>query len=106
MTSKDIIITKICTPMSKVTCLSLDTKIDNAAIYKILDLGFSRIPVVYSEEHPLIIGVLLVKSLLCAERNGQTIANLYKNGRLMLKAPIYVDTEVQLSKVAKAFEEG
>lgn len=60
----------------------------------------------YSEDHPLIIGILLVKSLLCVQRNGQTIASLYKNGKIALKAPLYVDTEVHLSKVAHAFEEG
>ena len=45
MTLNQVPLKEIYTPMSKVTILHLDTKIDAHTVKKILDLGFSRIPV-------------------------------------------------------------
>lgn len=46
------------------------------------DLGFSRIPVALSEENPIIIGILLVKSLISVELSEQTIAELYFSDKI------------------------
>lgn len=72
--SSQVPISEICTSIRKVEKFNLDTRIDNATIEQVLELGFSRIPVNYSKNHQIIIGILLVKSLLLVERNGKTIA--------------------------------
>lgn len=72
----------------------------------IFQLGFSRIPIAFSKEHPLIIGILLTKSLLLVERNGQTFHELLKQNKISIKAPIYIDSQAALSKVSHAFEAG
>ena len=46
------------------------------------NLGFSRVPVALSEENPIIIGILLVKSLIAVETKDLTIAELYFFGKI------------------------
>jgi CBS domain containing-hemolysin-like protein len=73
---------------------------------EIFELGFSRIPIAHSKEHTLIIGILLTKSLLLVERNGQTLLELLKQNKVSMKPPIYIDSQAALSKVSHAFEAG
>jgi CBS domain containing-hemolysin-like protein len=65
-----------------VTELYLDTKINSETIKKIEQIGFSRIPVAFSEENPVIVGILLVKSLIVIEHKGVTIGDLYRRAHL------------------------
>jgi len=46
------------------------------------NLGFSRIPVAISEENPIIVGILLVKSLIAVETKDLSIAELYFYGKI------------------------
>jgi CBS domain containing-hemolysin-like protein len=75
-------IQEILTPIYKVTELYLDTKINSETIKKIEQIGFSRIPVAFSEENPVIVGILLVKSLIVIEHKGVTIGDLYRRAHL------------------------
>jgi metal transporter CNNM len=85
-------IVEIVTPLNKVMRLFLDTKLTEETMVFIYELGFSRIPVALSKEHPLIIGILLTKSLLLVERNGDTLLELLKQNKISIKAPIYIDS--------------
>jgi CBS domain containing-hemolysin-like protein len=66
-------INEIYTPISKVKILTLDTKMNTKTIKKILELGFSRIPIAYSKKNKVIVGILLVKTLLAIKKDGSTI---------------------------------
>lgn len=70
ITSASVPIKDIMTPLNKVSRLYLDTVLTESTLRNIFELGFSRIPIAHSKEHPLIIGILLTKSLLLVERNG------------------------------------
>jgi CBS domain containing-hemolysin-like protein len=94
------------TPIYKVTSLYLDTKINAETIKKIEQIGFSRIPVAFSEEYPVIIGILLVKSLIVIEHKGVTIGDLYRRAHLQLKVPLFLSSDADLTKVGQAFQEG
>lgn len=67
-------ISEIYTPISKVKILTLDTKMNTKTIKKILELGFSRIPIAYSKKNQVIVAILLVKTLLAIKKDGQTIS--------------------------------
>ena len=70
------------------------------------DLGFSRIPVALSEENPLIVGILLVKSLISVESSEQTIAELFFRDKIQLKVPIFLAKDSKLPKVGRVFKQG
>lgn len=81
----------IYTPIAQVQRIYLDTKFNTETTQKIMETGFSRIPVAFSEEHPVIVGILLVKTCLAIEpSNDVTIAELYIKGDLSLKVPPYL----------------
>lgn len=63
-------ISEIYTPISKVKILTLDTKMNTKTIKKILELGFSRIPISYSKKNQVIVAILLVKTLLAIKKDG------------------------------------
>lgn len=58
-------ISALSTSIDKVQMFYLDTKLDYETIKAITSEGFSRIPIAFSQEHPVVIGILLVKTLLC-----------------------------------------
>ena len=99
----EVPIQEIFTPLSKVTKLYLDTNFNMETIKEILKLGFSSIPVAYSQKHPVIVGILLVKTLLAVEKNGETIAKLYNKRKIELKVPLFLTQDANLTKVAKNF---
>jgi CBS domain containing-hemolysin-like protein len=99
----EVPIQEIFTPISKVTKFYLDTNFNMETIKEILKLGFSRIPVAYSQKHPVIVGILLVKTLLAVEKNGETIAKLYNKRKIELKVPLFLTQDANLTKVAKNF---
>jgi CBS domain containing-hemolysin-like protein len=60
----EVMVWEILTPIQRVTKLYLGTVLDYKMLRLINDLGYSRIPVALSEENPIIISILLVKSLI------------------------------------------
>lgn len=106
MVSAETPVLKMMTPISKVELLFLDTQINVETIKLIVDLGFSRIPVAFSKEKPIIIGILLVKKLLCVTKDGETIKHKIQMNEIALVPPLYLTKEAPLLKVARAFEEG
>jgi CBS domain containing-hemolysin-like protein len=82
-------IKEIFTPISKVHQLYLDTKFNSETINLILSLGVSRVPIALSQNYPVIIGVLIVKTLLGVEPNEETIEHLFKNKVIKLQIPLY-----------------
>lgn len=84
----------------------LGSKFNQETVKKIVDAGFSRVPVAFSQEHPVVIGVLLVKTVLAQEYTESTIGDLYMKGKINLKVPSYFTQEANLSKVSKEFNEG
>lgn len=69
-------------------------------------MGFSRIPIMISQEKTIICGILLTKQLLCVQKDGKTIYQKLKNRELDIRAPLYMDKDVKLEKVLAAFEAG
>jgi len=67
------------------------------------NLGFSRIPVAISEENPIIVGILLVKSLIAVETKDLSIAELYFYGKIQLRVPVYIAKDTKLPKVGRIF---
>jgi len=84
LTKGDQKINDIYTQNSEVYKVFLDTKFTQTLIKQIADKGFSRIPVAFSEEKPIIVGILLTKSCIAIEVNDLTIAELYTKGLLQL----------------------
>lgn len=96
-------INDIYTMISKVEMLYLDTLYDAGTVEKITQAGFSRIPVAYSKQYPVIVGVLLVKKLLSVEIKGETIASLYNRRELYLHMPLFLTQHANLKKLAVSF---
>lgn len=90
MTIGEVPIQNIYTPIEKVFKVYLDTKFDSETIDKILHAGFSRVPVALSQSNPIIVGILLTKTILAVQQSGSTFAELYKNGEIQLKAPVFL----------------
>lgn len=86
--------------------LYLDTKFDQETTSKIVEAGFSRVPVAFSKEYPIVVGILLVKTVLAVEHTSETISELYKQGKINLKLPSYFTHDANLSKVSTRFNEG
>lgn len=69
--------------------LYLETKFDLETAQMINDCGFSRIPIAYSKGYPVVVGVLLVKTVLGVDFTDETIGQLYMQGKINLKVPVY-----------------
>lgn len=96
-------INDIYTMISKVEMLYLDTLFDAGTVEKITQAGFSRIPVAYSKQYPVIVGVILVKKLLSVEIKGEAIASLYNRRELYLHMPLFLTQHANLKKLAVSF---
>lgn len=83
-------INDIYTPLSRVQPIYLDTVFNHETLKIISDTGFSRIPVQYSTDYPYIIGILLVKKLLINETTSDTLGEMYKDGKIDLKVPVFI----------------
>ena len=70
MTLQQVPLREIYTPIAKVRQFTLQTKIDGQTIQEILSLGFSRIPVTMCDDHKLVCGILLSKTLLTVPKDG------------------------------------
>jgi len=60
----------IYTPKSQVFQVFLDTKFTPELAHKISEEGFSRVPVAFSAEFPVIVGILLVKTCIMIDQRG------------------------------------
>jgi len=67
MNINSVLVQEILTPIHRVTKLFLGTVLDQNEMRLIHERGYSRIPIALSEENPIIVGVLLVKSLISVE---------------------------------------
>ena len=101
-----VLVEEILTPIHRVDKLYLGTVLDKSKMRLINDRGYSRVPIALSEENPIIIGVLLVKSLISVELDGQTIAELFLQDKIQLKIPIYLSKNTKLPKVGRIFKQG
>ena len=106
MTIQKAPITDIYTSSIDVYKVYLDTKFDTQTFRQIQDAGFSRIPVAYSKTQPVVIGMLLVKTVLAVNPNERTIGQLAQEGELQLKVPLFVSQDDSLQKVHDSFKEG
>ena len=94
------------TPTSHMYCLYLDTKLNKETRKNILDSGFSRIPICYSEQYKFVVGILLTKKLISVEPSNQTVAELFVQKLLAIKVPLYVHKSANLRAISNAFKEG
>jgi CBS domain containing-hemolysin-like protein len=67
MDINSVLVQEILTPIYRVDKLYLGTVLDQKVMRIINDRGFSRVPIALSEENPIIVGILLVKSLISVE---------------------------------------
>eukprot|EP00271_Cylindrocystis_brebissonii_P010344 TRINITY_DN26512_c0_g1_i1.p1 TRINITY_DN26512_c0_g1~~TRINITY_DN26512_c0_g1_i1.p1 ORF type:complete len:580 (+),score=126.97 TRINITY_DN26512_c0_g1_i1:304-2043(+) len=82
---------KAMTPISKVFCLDVNTKLDMDQMQRILDLGHSRVPV-YRDSPKNIVGLLLVKTLLTLRPEDETLVgnvNIRDIPRVGSTTPLY-----------------
>lgn len=84
----------------------LDSKFDQETTSKIIYAGFSRVPVAFSQAYPVVVGILLVKTVLGVEHTSETIGDLYKQGKINLKVPSYFTQDANLSKISTRFNDG
>ena len=94
------------TPSSQIYCLYLDTKLTKETRRNILDSGFSRIPICYSEQYKFVVGILLTKRLISIEPSDQTVAELFVQKLLPIRVPLYVHKSANLRAISTAFKEG
>lgn len=95
------------TPIDQVKKIYLGSKMNEETMRQISDAGFSRVPIAFSQEHPVIVGVLLVKTCLGIEPSDEhTIAELYMQGKLSLKVPPYMPQDAKIQKVSQKFSRG
>jgi CBS domain containing-hemolysin-like protein len=87
-------------------CLYLDTKLNKETRKSILDSGFSRVPIFYSEQYKFVVGILLTKKLISIEPNNQSVAELFVQKLLPIKVPLYVHKSANLRAISTAFKEG
>ncbi len=94
------------TPTTQMYCLYLDTKLTKETRKSILDSGFSRVPICYSEQYKFVVGILLTKKLISIEPSNQTVAKLFVQKLLQIKVPLYVHKTANLRAISTAFKEG
>lgn len=74
MDINSVLVQEILTPIHRVTKLYLGTVLDKNEMRLIHERGYSRVPIALSAENPIVVAVLLVKSLISVDLSGQTIA--------------------------------
>ena len=94
------------TPSTQMYCLYLDTQLTKETRKSILDSGFSRVPICYSEQYKFVVGILLTKKLISIEPSNQTVAELFVQKLLQIKVPLYVHKTANLRAISTAFKEG
>ena len=78
-------------------------KRDSAFLYVLLDeikeKGYSRIPIYYGYNPTFVLGILIVKSLIGLNINGEikTIRDHLTEKNIIIKTPSYVDTSTPIS---------
>ena len=70
-------VNEVMTPAKQMYCLYLDSKLTKETRKNILDSGFSRVPICYSEQYKFVVGILLTKKLIAVEPSDATIAELF-----------------------------
>ena len=90
LTLHKIAVSAIMTPSTQMYCLYLDSKLNKETRKSILDSGFSRIPICYSEQNKFVVGIILTKKLISIEPGNETIAELFVQKLLSIKVPLYV----------------
>lgn len=66
----------IMTEVKKIQSLSIETVMNKRNLLRIRNIGFSRIPLIMSDENPLIVGILMAKSLIGLEPSDTTLRDL------------------------------
>ena len=96
------------TPWTKVSyVLQMNQFIDASTKKEIKNNGYSRIPICDGNNRDVVIGFLLVKSLLGLDTTKpKTIAQLYREGLIQVKIPLYIPREATLGSMVKAFQRG
>jgi metal transporter CNNM len=90
---------QILTPVMQMKFLMLDTVLDSQSIFWIKDVGYSRFPIVISTKYRFIVAILLSKSLIGLKPSTKTIQELYLEGKIKLKVPLYISKDAEISKV-------
>ena len=99
-------ISEIMTTMEKVQILSGDLVIDQQLINKIKMIGFSRIPISFSNDKRTIFGILLTKSLVGYKFSNQTIKQAIMEEKIDVKVPLFFTDSAGVGEVCKAFKQG
>ena len=88
-------------------CLYLGSKLSKETRRNILESGFSRVPICYSEQYKFVVGILLTKKLISVEPNDvDTIADLFVKKRVHIQVPLFVHRTANVRATTNAFKEG
>ena len=93
----DKIVQDIMTPRTAIFALSIDQKLDSAAIKKIFKSGHSRIPV-YEKKLDNVVGLLYVKDLILRGNRKQDLSKIVHNN------VIFTDSKKPLDSLFNAFK--
>ena len=77
LTLHKIPVSAVMTPSTSMYCLYLDSKLDKETRKNILDSGYSRVPICYSEQYKFVVGILLTKKLVAIEPSSLTVAEIF-----------------------------
>jgi CBS domain containing-hemolysin-like protein len=94
------------TDIGQVECLTADTVMNADAFKRIKQIGFSRIPVVRTDNHKQIVGILMAKSLIGVSPSEYTIRDLCIREEIEIKVPLYFSEDDGLTNVMKQFKQG
>lgn len=91
-------------PYEQVYAISEDKEISRKVLTKIVNKGFSRVPVYKGNDKNNVCGILLIKKLIDYDFNEQpgTISSL----NIELRKPLIVPPEMPISELLKEFQEG
>lgn len=102
------VVSSVMSPIKKIDyMITMETVLDEATLDKILNNGYSRIPVIKDGNKHLIIGILLAKSLIGLEgAEKKTLAQHYREKRVQVRIPLYIHTDASLAKMVVNMKTG
>mmetsp|Transcript_10846 Transcript_10846/g.8061 ORF Transcript_10846/g.8061 Transcript_10846/m.8061 type:complete len:206 (-) Transcript_10846:782-1399(-) len=97
----------IVTPINRVFSISIDSTLDQELLADLRIKGYSRVPVYYSDNTHLILGILIVKTLIGLDiTQPKTLRELCYEKQIKIKVAAYLEPTTPLGTVLNSFKAG
>lgn len=98
-------ISEIMIPVEEMKSIKLEKSLSHRGAKRLARDGFSRLPVI---KNNLVIGILLIKSLIGLEfkDNEFTLGDLVRDGKIVLRKPIFCAPNTKIINMLKDFKKG